>query len=85
MKPSSKIRTQDCSSLPTALALCLSSNAVAAQLLHFSDYKMHSPFKIWEENGGASYSLNVVYLARWGEGRAAVEQGLFVFFPIFLL
>ena len=26
--------------------------------------------KIWEENGGASYSPNVAYLARWGgEGR----------------
>ena len=30
---------------------------------------MHFPLQIWEENGGASYSLNVAYLARrWGWG-----------------
>ena len=31
----------------------------------FSDYKMHfpqPPTQIWEENGGASYSLNVAYI-----------------------
>ena len=39
-------------------------------LLYFSDYKMHfPPQKIWEENGGASYSPNVAYLAHWGGRR----------------
>ena len=38
-------------------------------ILYFSDYKMHSlPPKIWEENGGASYSPNVAYLACGGSG-----------------
>ena len=32
--------------------------------MHFLDYKMHPP-QIWEENGGASYSPNVAYLAQW--------------------
>ena len=36
---------------------------------------MHSP-QNWEENGGASYSPNVAYLARWARG-AVVEQGFF--------
>ena len=46
---------------------------------YFLYYKMHSPKKIWKENGGATYSLNVAYLACWvwGGGEA-------VFFPIFL-
>ena len=37
---------------------------------YFSDYKMHfPPPPIWEgKNGGASYSPNVAYLARWGVG-----------------
>ena len=39
--------------------------------------------QIWEENGGASYSLNVAYLARGVGLGAAVERGFF--FPIFLL
>ena len=30
---------------------------------------MHFPPQIWEENGGASYSPNVAYLAHWGGGR----------------
>ena len=34
-----------------------------------------TPPQIWEENGGASYSLNVAYLPRWGSGGEAVEQG----------
>ena len=38
----------------------------------FLDYNMHSP-QIWEENGGASYSLNVA------EG-VAMEQGFFFLF-----
>ena len=47
----------------------------------FSDYKTHLPHpQIWEENGGASYNLNVAYLARWG-GRGGWWGG---FFPIFL-
>ena len=35
-------------------------------LRYFSDYKTHLPLtpqQIWEENEGASYSPNVVYLA----------------------
>ena len=41
---------------------------VIMDVLYFSDYKMHSsPTQIWEENGGASYSPKVAYLARWGE------------------
>ena len=32
---------------------------------YFSDYKMHFSPQIWEENGGASYGLNVAYLARY--------------------
>ena len=42
------------------------------------------PLAIWEENGGASYSQNVAYLAHWGRGGAVVEWVIF-FFPIFLL
>ena len=34
----------------------------------FLDCKTLSPTKIWEENGGASYSPNVAYLAHWGGG-----------------
>ena len=29
------------------------------KLPYFSDYRMYFPPKMWEENGGASYSLNV--------------------------
>ena len=36
---------------------------------------MHFFSQIWEENGGASYSPNVAYVARWGGGWAVVEQG----------
>ena len=54
--------------------------------LYFWDYKTHfPPPQIWEENGNASYSLNVAYLARSGEAgevQVLVERG---FFPIFLL
>ena len=32
---------------------------------HFLGYKMHPP-QIWEENGGASYSLNGAYLVHLG-------------------
>ena len=46
---------------------------------YFSDYKMHSPapHPIWEENGGASYSPNVAYLAHWvwGSSGGAGSQG----------
>ena len=31
----------------------------------FSDYEMDFPPQIWEKNGGASYSPNVAYLARY--------------------
>ena len=51
------------------------------QVPYFLDYKMHFPSQNWEENGGASYSLNVAYLthrAGWG---AAVEQGFSSYFP----
>ena len=53
------------------------------------------PPQIWEENGGAPYSLNVAYLAHWGgvTGVVAVERGhrrqeqdhifCFNFFPYF--
>ena len=37
------------------------------------------PPQIWEENGGASYSPNVAYLA--GQG-AVLEQGVFSYFPL---
>ena len=37
-------------------------------LPYFSDYKMHLCPQIWEENGGASYSPNVAYLAGGGAG-----------------
>ena len=42
---------------------------VGSKISYFSDYKTHPPKKIWEENGGASYSPNVAYLAcgGWGE------------------
>ena len=45
---------------------------VETDLPYFSDYKMHFFPQIWEENGGASYSLNVAYLTHEGGG-AAVE------------
>ena len=49
------------------------------KLPYVLDYKMRfPPPKIWEENGGASYSPNVAYL---GWGPAAVEQGFFSYFP----
>ena len=48
-------------------------------LPYFSDYKMHFPPQIWEENGGASYSPNVAYLTCGG-----ASDGADGFFPIFL-
>ena len=56
---------------------------------------MHLSPQIWEENGGASYSLNVAYLAPWG-GRGNIMLSMLLnillhfllqnfFFPIFLL
>ena len=56
-------------------------------LPYFFNYKMHSPPKTWEENGGASYSPNVAYLAHcdggggWQHGSGARV----FFFPILLL
>ena len=52
------------------------------KLPYFLGYKTYFPLQIWEENGGASYSLNVAYLAHWGVGAVAVE---WVFPPVFLL
>ena len=43
---------------------------------YFSDYKMHFSHKIWEGNGGVSYSPNVAYLAHWGVGVVVVELSL---------
>ena len=40
----------------------------------FQTIRHTPPPQIWEENGGASYSLNVAYLAHWGWG-AVVEWG----------
>ena len=54
---------------------------IGANIPYFLDYKMQFPQQIWEENGGASYSANVAYLALWGGGGTAVEQGFF--FPYF--
>ena len=36
-----------------------------ASYMYFLDYKTHFPPQIWEENGGASYSHNVAYLAHY--------------------
>ena len=54
------------------------------EILYFSDYKTHFPKKIWEENGGVSYSPNVAYLA-CREGGWGSSGGARVFSPIFLL
>ena len=51
-------------------------------LPYFLDYKTHFPpttTKIGEENGGASYSPNVAYLAHWGRGGKS-EAGFFLLF-----
>ena len=45
---------------------------------YFLNCKTHSPRQIWEEKGGASYSPNVAYLARWGGGGGGV--GFFSYF-----
>ena len=37
-----------------------------SQVLYFLDYKTYFPLQIWEENGGASYSLNVAWLMAGG-------------------
>ena len=42
--------------------------SVAKVLPYFLNYKMHFSPQIWEENGGASYSLNVAYLTHAGGG-----------------
>ena len=53
-------------------------------VLYFSDCKTHfPPPQIWEENGGASYSLNVAYLAHCSGEEGSSGSGFF--FPIFLL
>ena len=49
-------------------------------LPYFSDYKMHSPPpNLGGKWGGASYSPNVAYLARWGWGWGG-DSGGGVFF-----
>ena len=52
---------------------------VNGNIPYFSDYKMHFFPKIWEENGGGSYSPNVAYLAHWwvggGSGVGSLEAG----------
>ena len=40
-----------------------------------------SPAQIWEENGGVSYSLNVVYLACCGGGGGGGAGFFFSYFP----
>ena len=40
-----------------------------------------SHHQIWEENGSASYSLNVAYLARRGRGASSSGAGFFSCFP----
>ena len=58
---------------------------------YFLDYKTNFPSQIWEENGGASYSLNVAYLAHWQWGVIYVIKYFYhifcfkIFSPIFLL
>ena len=50
------------------------------ELPYFSDYKTHFSPKIWEENGRASYSPNVAYVARWGAGSGGADI-FFSYFP----
>ena len=45
------------------------------------DYKTHTSPQIWEEDGGASYSPNVAYLAHWGGGGEWRWSGFFSCFP----
>ena len=60
-------------------------------ILYFLDHKMHFPPQIWEENGGASYSPKVAYLAHWGVcewsgvtgGRSRTTCFASNFFPLF--
>ena len=62
----------------TGLSYCLWSNFLLLgkkklNIPYFSNYKTHlPPKKNWEENGGASYSINVAYLGHWGEGSGVV-------------
>ena len=55
-------------------------NPMVGHLPCFSDYKMHFPPQIWEENGGESYSPNVAYLAHCPGRGLVVEWG---FSPLF--
>ena len=52
---------------------------ISKYIQYFSNYKT----RIWEENGGASYSPNVAYLACWGKRGWRWSRGFFC--PIFLL
>ena len=58
-----------------------SKEPVTMNIPYFLDYKMHFPPQIWEENGGASYSPNVVYLAHWGLGGWGWSEVFFSYFP----
>ena len=53
------------------------SHLPTSQSYHIFCTITHPP-QIWEENGGASYSPNVAYVARCGGG-AAVEWVFFLF------
>ena len=48
-------------------------------LPYFRTIRCNPPQQIWEENGVASYSPNIAYLACFGG--AAVERGFFSYFP----
>ena len=48
------------------------------RLPYLLDYNTHFPSQILEQNGGASYSLNIAYLAHAGAG--TVELGFFFLF-----
>ena len=60
--------------------MCTKTTATITHIPYFSDYKTHfMPPKIWEENGGASYSPNVAYLARGGVGGGSGAGVFFLF------
>ena len=75
----------------TNQSLCLSTASFAGRRYktcqkhlknYYEDYCIFQTIRltptpqIWEENGGAFYSLNVAYLVHWG----AMEQGFFFLF-----
>ena len=59
-------------------------NGINERTYQIFQTKMQFPLQIWEENGGASYSLNVAYLALRGRGMwGAGQQWSRVFFSYF--